>query len=184
MELFPVVDVGDGDGLVVLGVHDAPVGWRADLVGSISRVLVQVAVTAPSDALVGHVVVDGVGIAALVQQARGDEAVVEHGVCDQTARVVGLASVSVDAKGVAVASIDGIVVAEVALELVGIERLDIAAMVLVEVCELVVEEDGRGQVVRDPEAQLANGSLDVDGAIVVRHGVVVGAPLGDLRGRC
>lgn len=55
-------------------------------------------------------------------------------------------------------------------------------MVLVEVCELVVEKDGGGQVVRDPEAQLTHRSVDLDSAVVVWDGLVVGTPLGSLRG--
>jgi len=83
---------------------------------------------------------------------------------------------------VAVTAVDGAVINKVALELVGTERLDVAAVVLVEVCELVVEEDGGGQVVGDPEAQLTHRSVNLDGAVVVWNGLVVGAPLGSLRG--
>jgi len=91
MELLPVMDVRNRDVVAVFGIHDTPVRWRAHLIDSVDSLLVQVAVACPCDALVGHGIVDRVGIVTAVQQAWGDETVVEERVCDQTARIVGLA---------------------------------------------------------------------------------------------
>jgi hypothetical protein len=120
MELLPVVDVRDRDVVAVFGIHDAPVWWRAHLVDSVDGILVQIAIAGPCDAFVGHGIVDGVIIIAAVQQAWGNEAVVEKRVCDQTARIVGLARL-VKSKRVAVAVADGIIINKVALELVRTE---------------------------------------------------------------
>lgn len=181
MELLPVVDVRDRNVVTVFGVHDAPVWWRAHLVDSVDGILVQSAIAGPCDTLVGHGVIDRGIIVTAVQQAWGNEAVVEKRVCDQTARIVGLARI-VESKRVAVAVADGVIINKVALELVGAERLDVATVVLIEVCELVVEEHGGGQVVRNPEAQLAYGSVNRDSAVMVGDLLVEGSPLRSLRG--
>jgi hypothetical protein len=44
---------------------------------------------------------------------------------------------------------DGMIADEVAFELIGIQRLDVSSMVLVEVRETIVEVDGRSDIVRD-----------------------------------
>lgn len=181
MELFPIMDVWDGNTFVVFGIHHAPVWWRADLVGSVGSFLVQIAVTFPCNTLVDHSVVHRLGIVALIQQTRSDKAVVEQRVCDQTARIVCL-TVGIETQRVTVTVVDGAVINNVSFELVLVERFNIATVILVEVCELIVEEDGWGQIVRDPEAQGADGRVDVDGAVVVGNGLVGGTPLRSLRG--
>lgn len=171
------MNIGDRNAGIVLGVYSAPKWRRANLIRSVFGVFVQVLIAAPSDALVGHGVVDCASFIGTIEQLRGVEGVVEHGIGNQSARVVGLVRVGVELQRVAVAAIDGRVVAKVAHKLVGVERLDITAVVLVEVCELVVEEDRRGEIVGDPEAQLADLGLDIEEAIVVGDGLVDRPPL-------
>lgn len=181
MERFPLMDVWDRDIVAVLGVHHAPIWWRDHLIDSVGGLLVQIAITCPCGTICDHSIVDGLGVVARVQQAWRAEGVVEERVCDQTARIVCL-TVFTKTQGVTVAVGDGVVINKVSFELILVERLDIATVVLVEVCELIVEEDGRGQVVRDVEAQGANGRVDVDKAVMVGDCLVAGAPLRNLRG--
>ena len=171
------MNIGDGNAGVVLGIYGAPVRRRADLIRSVLCVFVQVLIAAPSDALVCHGVVDSAILIGTIEQTRGIEGVVEHGIGDQAARVIGLVRVGVKLQRVAVAAIDGRVVAEITHELIGVERLDVTAMILVEIGKLVVKKDGRSEIVGNPEAQLADLGLDIEEAIVVGDGLIDGSPL-------
>lgn len=73
---------------------------------------------------------------------------VEHRVCDEAARVQHLAVEG--AQRVAVRQLAGVRV-EGARQLLVAARLDVAAVVLVEVCQLVVQVDGRLHGLRDGE---------------------------------
>lgn len=61
--------------------------------------------------------------------------------------------------------LDVVVGARVALELIGIERVDIAAMILIKIRQVVVEEDGRSHGLRDEEAQIATVGCDIGASV-------------------
>lgn len=71
------------------------------------------------------------------------EGVVEHGIGHHAARVNDLsASSRVEIQGLAGRAVDNILGYGIAQKLLGVERVNVAAMVLVEVVEMVVEADG------------------------------------------
>lgn len=167
------MEVGQGKACVVGGISLTPVRWRGDLVGGICGGLVQLCVALPSNTLICHVVgyVPSIGSRG-VEQDRAEKGVVEYGVCDKTARIVGLASVTIDRQRRAVAATDATVVAKSARQLVLIVRLDISSVVLVKVCEAVVQEYVRSNVVGKIKLQLADSGLDVSARTVVDGGRV------------
>lgn len=99
-----------------------------------------------------------------VQELGAGKGVVEHGVCDKSTRVVGLLD-AID--GVAIergtlGAVDVVVRPGGSRELSLVERIGIATVVLVEVCELVVEQDRRVHVLGDGESQVASVAFDLD----------------------
>jgi hypothetical protein len=124
----------------------------------------------------GHVVKDrGVAAAALlVRNGQVIEGVVEHGVCDEATRIVwSVVRSRGNVERAAVAVFDVIGALRMALELVDVDRLDVATMVLVEVGEAIVEEDRGLDVVGDVEAQHAHIGLSLEagegpGVVVAR----------------
>lgn len=152
---------------VVVGIALAPVGRRQDIAGLILGWVVQVLVAAPGDVgVVLHKV--RLCLVALgsgrVQELRAGKGVVEHGVCDKSARVVGLLDAvdGVAIKRGALGTVDVAVRPSGSRELSGVERIGIATVVLVEVGKLVVEQDRRFQVLGDGESQIASVAFDVD----------------------
>lgn len=153
---------------VVVGIALAPVGGRQDIAGLILGRVIQVLVAAPGDVgAVLHkvrlcVVVLGSG---RVQELGAGKGVVEHGVCNQSTRVVRLLD-AVD--GVVAVQRGTLGAVDVAIrpsgsrELSDVERIGIATVVLVEVGELVVEQDWRVHVLGDGESQIASVAFDLD----------------------
>jgi hypothetical protein len=130
-----------------------PVGRHGDLVILVFGYAVEVLLGAPGNALFGH----GIDIPLSVtpngrQVLKG---VVKHGIRDEAARVVWPVPV-VNLERVAFASLDLRGCLRIALQLFNVQGLYIAAMVLVEVCEAVVEEDRRLYIFRDDEAEDAH----------------------------
>jgi len=101
------------------------------------------------------------------------ECVVEHGVGDEAAGVVRLACLGVYVQRRAVARAEVAGTAGITLELLDIDGLDVAAVVLVEVREAVVEQDWRLDVFRDVEAEDAHVCLLHDAGF---EGVVFASP--------
>jgi hypothetical protein len=93
-----------------------------------------------------------------IQESQVVEGIIEHGVCDQSTGIVWPAAmVYVQRSTVARFNIGAAF--RVALELVDVHRLDVTAVVLIEVGEAVVEKDGRADIVGDLEAQYAHVGL-------------------------
>lgn len=105
------------------------------------------------------------------------ERVVEDGVGDQATGIVCFA-VRVEAERVARAAANGVIVDGCSLQLIHIQRLDVATVVLVELCEAVVEEDGGGHLFGDLEF---DGAL-ADGPADGRREVIWVPDVGDLLG--
>lgn len=158
LELWHVVEVGQRElGIVAVGIPEAPVGWGNDIVDGVCGGVVQVLVRVPGDALVGHDVRHVVGIGACTVESDGAvEGVVELRVGNEAARIVCLARGWIQLEWIAVAVANGIVALELAIQLVLIEALDISPVVLVKVCESIVEENGGGEVVGDVKLQAAH----------------------------
>ena len=113
-----------------------------DLVGGVLCFGVLFLLSGPDDVLFAHDVglVGRVG-ARDVEQDGIAKRVIEDRVGDETARVDDFAGVGIHVDGLAGAALDGAVGHGIALELVGVERLDVASVVLVVIGELIVEED-------------------------------------------
>jgi hypothetical protein len=88
-----------------------------------------------------------------IQKDRVIERIVKDGVRDETARIIRLSGRRVGFDWITGAGADGIVVYRNSLELVGLERLDIASMILIEIREAVIEENRRVHILRDVEIQ-------------------------------
>jgi hypothetical protein len=97
-------------------------------------------------------------LALRIQQSQVIKRVVEHGIRNQATRVV-WATITMYVQGGTVARPDIITALRAALELVNVDRPDVAAMVLVEVGEAIVEQDRRFDLFGDVEAQDADISL-------------------------
>lgn len=172
MEGLPVFQVRRGHLIrVVIGVALGPVGGRDSILGTVLGLAVQLTVRVPRDALLRHLV--RLGLVALaagrVAQNGAGEGVVEHRVGDQAAGEVRLALVLVDFERVAARSIHLAVRLGVAFELIGVEGIDVASVVLVEVGHVVVEQDGRAHVLRNVEAEVASVGGDVGTGISKRR---------------
>lgn len=172
LELLIGVQRGQGEAGIVCWIAQTPIGWRADLVLSIGSCLVEILVVGPSDTGIGHEV-GSVGVVGArgVECDGAEESVVEERVGNETTWVDSLAGFRVDLEWITIAAGDGGVAAEIAHQLVLIVRLDVSSMVLVEVGELIVEEDGRANVVGNVELQHADVGRDLGLAIgAVRDG--------------
>jgi len=160
-------------GVTTKALH--PVRRHGDLIVIVLRRAVELLVAIPGDP---GVVLHGVypaGLAAAgdVQEDGRVESIIEHGICDQAAWIVRPAT-GIETQRVAEGSRDGVVVDSDTTQLVLLERLHVASMVLIEVCEAVVEEDGRLHWRWNIEDERA--LRDVVQHDAVRVGVVDGLP--------
>lgn len=128
-----------------------PVGGWHDLVIGVDSLLVESAVSRPADALVCHGIGGG-SVLTLRSQIGGlEDCVVEN--------TVGYESTWIDGLPVGATCLEGItsaigycaVRAKLSFQLVLIQTLYISPVVLIEVCESVVEEDGRLDLAWDIE---------------------------------
>lgn len=162
------VQVRVGESLVVLRVLLPPIHGRDDRPIRVileAQRLVEFLVAVPRDARVLHLVRVLAALAGPVQRERRENRVVEHRVGDQAAGVVGFA-VFAELQRVAIAAVDVLGGPLLAVQLRGVEGLYVAAVVLVEVRELVVEQDGRVQNIWNVELHLADRRGDVGVAAV------------------
>lgn len=158
MEFAPVGQVRHGVYGVVLAVAIDPVRRGDDLIGGVFGFLVTVAVARPRDAIGRHFVrfIRRAGPPSDVKEDGGGEAVVEHGVRDEAAGVVRLAVLVCDQRGACVGGVELRLGAVAARELALVKRFDVATVVLVEVCETVIEQDWRVQLRRKRELECAD----------------------------
>lgn len=184
LESLPVLEIRRR-GLVgvAVGVPVLPVGRRDAVLWLVLGRAVKSPVAVPRDAgVVGHDVRDGEGVVARrrgrVEPHGVGKGVVEHRVGNQTAGVVGLLAILVAVQRRALGAGNGIVVASGALELIRIKRVDVAAMVLVEVGEMVVEENRCAHLLGDVESQAANIGADSSASLNLDADALVHLPLG------
>lgn len=168
MESLPLLQVRRGHLIrVIIRVAVRPVRRWHTVLGTVVRLAVEITVRLPSNALLRHLV--RLRLVALptrrVAQLRARKGVVEHGVGDQTTGEVRLVLVFIHLKRVATGSVELAVCLRIALELFGIERVDITTVVLVEVGHVVVEQDGGPHVLGDVEAQVAAVGGDVGAGV-------------------
>jgi hypothetical protein len=176
LEGLPLLEVGQILRRVT-GELLSPVGRGDNLRGIQAGLPVQVAVRGPGDVRVVLHLVD-LGRVAVVDAGGRSEGIVKHGVGNQTARVDGQVRLIVPVHGVALRAADGAVADGIALELAGEEGLHVAAVVLVEVGEVVVEEDWRAHVFGNDEFELADVRLVLDTKVVGDVDVGEPPPLG------
>jgi len=152
-----------------------PIRWWDNILRLVLCLAVKITLVTPRSSLHSH----GVVLATGIRTARGvgecqlAERVVEHGVGDETAGVVRLACLGVYVQRRAVARAEVAGTTRITLELLDIDGFDVAAVVLVEVREAVVEEDRRLDVFRDVEAEDAHVCLLHDAGF---EGVVLASP--------
>lgn len=131
---------------IAIGIPHPPVEWNSDgIQRSRGRdVLEQVLVGVPRNARLAHVV----RLFIVTHGPRAIEGVVEDGIGNQPTGIEGLASAFLRLKRLTcgAANLRGcdVLTGELLVE----EGVDIATVVLVEVCELIVEEYGRAHVFR------------------------------------
>lgn len=163
LEVGPVLEVRKlGVVRVAIGPGCLPVGWGDDLGTRVLGLAVEILQSFPTDitSLVGH---DVVGRVLLVVGV--GEGVVEHGVGHHAARVDDLSSSSgVEIQWLAGRAVNDILGYGIAQELLGVERINVATMVLVEVVEVVVEADGRREFLGNRERDNADISWGCDTA--------------------
>jgi hypothetical protein len=148
----------------IVGIAEDPIGWRRDLIWSIVCFLEQLRVAGPSDALVCHAESAGLLLSCFIGQHGAEDGIVEDRVRNESAGIDSLAIFQLER--IAGAAVDGVIAESIATELRRVQRLDVSAVVLVEVREAIVEVDWRANVVRDRELQRTNRRIgDVDCAI-------------------
>jgi hypothetical protein len=161
LELFPCVQVWQSHRLVsVVRILVLPVWRHGYLVCLIGSLPIQVSLVGPRGAIRCELVERRLLRVSStreggIQGAEVVERVVEHGVCDQAAGVVWL-PISIDVQRGTITRPDIGGGPRLALQLVNVDGLDVAAMVLVEVGEAVVEKNWRVDVFGDIEAQYAD----------------------------
>lgn len=134
------------------------------MAGGIVGSPVQLRITAPGNAVIAHAE-SVLSISCQIDSPGTENGVVEDGVGNQAARVVCFA-VWGESEGIAGAAIDAAIASSGTSELVGVERLDISSVVLIEAGEAVVEIDMGADVVGDAELERADGGVfNADGAI-------------------
>ena len=142
-----------------------PVWWGRHLPRFVVGFLVQRCITGPSDTIIGHHEWSWGVAARSIDRDRAEDGVVEDGVGDQTTWVECL-SVRCQSQGIAGAATYCIIVLCIALELIGIEGLDVSSVVLIEVGEAVVQVNVRANIVRDTELKGADSGVgDVHGTV-------------------
>jgi len=144
---------------IAIRIPVVPVRRRHDLLISVHSLTVQLRVTAPRNAFASHIVcfctVDGL---SGIQSHRGFDRVIEQRVGNEAARVICL-PIRGQLQRIARTRGDGAVAYELSVQLVGIQRLDISAVVLVEIGQAVVEENRWPNVIWNVEQQGADGSI-------------------------
>lgn len=174
LERFPLLQIWRWVLLcVVTGKAFRPVWWGDNFVWLVICLAVQSLVAVPCN--VGVVVhcIHARLVAVVADSAIGVQKdgavirVVEHGVGNQATWVVGLLGLAVAVQRIALATVNLVVAERLSIELLGVKRVDIAAVVLVKVGHVVVEENGRAHAFRDVKLQVAAGAVS-------RHGCVAG----------
>ena len=136
-----------------------PVRRRHDLRISVHGLTVKLRVTAPRNTFASHIVcfctVDGL---SGIQSHGGADRVVEQRVGNEAARVICL-PIRGQLQRIASTRGDRAIAYELSIQLVGIQRLDISAVVLVEIGQAVVEENRWPNVIWNIEYQGADGSI-------------------------
>ena len=131
-----------------------PVRRRHDFVISVHSLTVQLRVTAPRNTFASHIVrfctVGG------IQSHRRTDRVIEQRVGNEAARVICL-PIRGQLQRIASTRGDRAIAYELSIQLVGIQRLDISAVVLVEIGQAVVEENRWPNVIWNIEYQGADG---------------------------
>lgn len=170
--------------VTVLAGGTLPIGRRYDLVGVVLCFGILVLLSGPDDVLFAHdVCLIGRIRTGHVEQYGITERVVEHRVGDQSTWVDNLLRRRVHIDWFARSSGDGTVGDGVALQLIRVQRLDVASVVLVVVCELVVEKHAGIETCGDAKVEVAGsggsvprpgGRLEVRRVLVVQLVVVFG----------
>ena len=142
-----------------------PIWRRRDLDGLVMGLLIQGCITVPGNTLICHNKGSWLVTAWWVDSDGAKDGVVEDGVGDQSAGVVSF-SVVVQLQRIAGGTVYGAIALRIAFELIGVERLDISSVILVEVCKLVIEVHMWSNIIRNVELKSADSGLgDVDGAV-------------------
>lgn len=168
LESLPVLNIGRGVLLgVVLGITFGPVGWRQDVLGVVLRSAIQILVAAPGNvAVVLHRVFLGCVGSGSIEPHGAAEGIIEKGVRDETAGVVGLFGMVASLERCALGILQVTVAERLAFELVGVERVDISSVVLIKVLEVIVKQDRGLHVLGEVEADAADVGLNIRGGFL------------------
>lgn len=167
---------------ITVRITQTPVGWRNDFAQRLRGWVVQISVTAPGNVgVVGHEVCLRLVATASggVQQLGAGVGVVEHGVGNESARIVRLLDAvdSLTFQRGAFRAVDIAPGPVVSLELVDVERIGVSTMVLVKVGELVVEQNRGSHALGDVESQIASLSRHLDARVDWNIDVGLDGPL-------
>ena len=141
---------------MTFGITVEPVGWDGNVLDLVFGLAIQGLIARPGNSLVGHdivawfipIVLNGIG-----------ECIVKQGVGNEPAGIVRLLRVVVVAQRITRRAFDGVERNGLALELVGVQRLDIATMILKKIGQTIEEQDGRIEVAGDDKLQRAHGGV-------------------------
>ena len=122
---------------ITIRVPIMPIRRRADLELVVFRLAVQGCVAVPRNTVVGHDERLWRIATLLIDSDRTEDGVIEDGVGDQSAGVVSFV-VRSQLQWIASAAVYRIVTLGLTFQLIGVQRLDVSSVVLVEVCKPVV----------------------------------------------
>lgn len=164
-----------------VGVASLPVGRRQTLIRLVSGVAVERLVGAPRDAMVTLHLVGPSFVAravAGIDQDWAGKGVIEHGIGDQTAGVVRQPDTIISLKRRTVRTVYIVIRSSMSFELIGIERRNVASMILVEIGEPVVEVSGRRHLIRQVVLENASIALNAETGDCFDGDVLLPFPLG------
>ena len=119
----------------------------------------------PGNAFIGHDERFWVVTACSIDRDGTEDSIVENGVGNQTAGVICF-SVGCQFQRITGAAVDCAVALGIAFELIGVKRLDVSSVVLIEIREFIVEVYVRSDVVWNAELKSADSCVcDVDCAV-------------------
>jgi hypothetical protein len=155
LERFPGVEIWQSGLAVAIRVCIHPVGRRDDIFRLVRRFFVQIALRAPADPVLCHIIegwLVAIVLSLSVENCQIVVRVVEHGIGNEAAGIVWLAA-RPELQRIAVSSIDGSAAYSLSLQLVKVERFDVPTVILIEIRQAIVEIDWGFDIVRYLERQ-------------------------------
>lgn len=154
LKLFPGRQIRKWKVLAVLWILGTPIERRNDRSILVLGELVQILVARPSDSFVCHLIRDVIRTRACgIQRDWRMDGIIEERIGNQTTRIKAFPSGWVNLEWIAITRRDCAVAPRLTHELILVVTLYIASVILVEICQAIVEQYRRSEIIGQSELQ-------------------------------